>query len=314
MSRDLWIVTGLSGAGKSLALKCLEDLGFWCVDNLPAPLMRAYMELEARKEEATELLPTALGLRGIEQLEELGEALAQLPDIPIQTRVIYLECDEPTLVKRYSESRRRHPLMGLDGRGLLKALADEREALETVREKADYIIDTTSLSPHTLLMRLEAIQASLSGHHRPLLVHLQSFGFKKGAPADAEWLWDVRFLPNPYYNPELRECSGVEEVVAEVVFSEPPQVALIDRMIANLMELIAIASEQGRRHVSIGIGCTGGQHRSVATVERLARLCQRAGYVVSLVHRDVHLKAELAGYRCQLLEPELPSSMVGAAS
>ncbi len=314
MSRDLWIVTGLSGAGKSLALKCLEDLGFWCVDNLPAPLMRAYMELEATKEETTALLPTALGLRGIEQLEELGDALAQLPDIPIRTRVIYLECDEPTLVKRYSESRRRHPLMGLDGRGLLKALADERVALESVRERADYIVDTTSLSPHTLLMRLESIQASLSGRHQPLLVHIQSFGFKKGAPADAEWLWDVRFLPNPYYNPELRACSGVEPAVAEVVFSESSQVALIDRMIANLLELIGIYSEQGRRHVSVGIGCTGGQHRSVATAEKLADICLRAGYVVSLNHRDVHLKPELTGYRCQLLEPDRPAKMVGAAS
>lgn len=314
MSRDLWIVTGLSGAGKSLALKCLEDLGFWCVDNLPAPLMRAYMELEATKQESTVLLPTALGFRGIEQLKELQEALAQLPDIGIQTRVIYLECDEPTLVKRYSETRRRHPLMGLGGRGLINALRDEREALQTVREKADFIVDTTSLSPHTLLMRLESIQASLSGKHQPLLVHIQSFGFKIGAPVDAEWLWDVRFLPNPYYNPELRSCSGVEPAVADVVFSEPPQVALIDAMIANLMELIGVYSEQGRRHVSVGIGCTGGQHRSVATAEKLASVCFQAGYVVSLHHRDVHLKPELAGYRSQLLEPDRPAKLVGVTS
>ncbi len=312
MSRDLWIVTGLSGAGKSLALKCLEDLGFWCVDNLPAPLMRSYMELEAAKEELTPLLPTALGLRGIEQLKELQEALEELPDVPIRTRLLYLECDEATLVKRYSETRRRHPLMGMEGRGLLQALKDEREALRTVREKADFIIDTTSLSPHTLLMRLEGLQASQSGRHQPLLVHIQSFGFKNGAPADAEWLWDVRFLPNPYYDLQLRACSGVESAVSAVVFSEPEQVQIVDRLTANLLELIEVYADQGRLHVSVGVGCTGGQHRSVATSERLAKLCVQAGYVVSLYHRDVHLKDELAGYRSQLLEPSQSPRLLAA--
>lgn len=299
MNRELWIVTGLSGAGKSLAMKCLEDLGFWCVDNLPAQLMRAYMELQGPTD-----MPRALGLRGIEQLEELEEALAQLPDIPIQTRLIYLECDEATLVKRYSESRRRHPLIGNSGRGLMRALRNEREALQGVREKADYLIDTTSLSPHTLMMRLESIQASLSGQHQPLLVHIQSFGFKNGAPPDAEWIWDVRFLPNPYYNPELRDCSGVEEAVSAVVFSERSDLELMDRMMRSFLDIVNVYSAQGRHLVNLAVGCTGGQHRSVATAERLAGLCLAAGYVVSVCHRDVKLKAELEGLKAQLLRPE----------
>ncbi len=305
LSRELWIVTGLSGAGKSLALKCLEDLGFWCVDNLPAQLMRSYMELEPTGETPNEAeMPRALGLRGIEQLKELEEALAQLPDIPIQTRIIYLECDEATLVKRYSESRRRHPLIGNSGRGLMRALRTEREALKGVREKADYLLDTTSLSPHTLMMRLEAIQASVSGYHQPLLAHIQSFGFKNGAPPDAEWVWDVRFLPNPYYNPDLRDCSGVEEQVSSVVFSEKSDVELIDRMMTNFLDILKIYSSQGRHLVNLGIGCTGGQHRSVATTERLAKLCLEAGFVVSVCHRDVKLKPEFEGLKAQLLEPD----------
>jgi len=299
MNRELWIVTGLSGAGKSLAMKCLEDLGFWCVDNLPAQLMRPYMELQGPAD-----MPRALGLRGIEQLEELQEALAQLPDIPIQTRLIYLECDEATLVKRYSESRRRHPLIGNSGRGLMRALRNEREALKGVREKADYLIDTTSLSPHTLMMRLESIQASLSGQHQPLLVHIQSFGFKNGAPPDAEWIWDVRFLPNPYYNPDLRDCSGVEEVVSQVVFSESSDIELMDRMMQSFLDIVNVYSSQGRHLVNLAVGCTGGQHRSVATAERLARLCLEAGFVVSVCHRDVRLKPELEGLKAQLMQPE----------
>jgi UPF0042 nucleotide-binding protein len=296
-------VTGLSGAGKSLALKCLEDLGFWCVDNLPAQLMRSYMELEGSQQAPNESMPRALGLRGIEQLEELQEALSQLPDIPLQTRLLYLECDEATLVKRYSESRRRHPLIGNSGRGLMRALRNEREALQGVREKADYLIDTTSLSPHTLMMRLEAIQASLSGRQQPLLAHIQSFGFKNGAPPDAEWLWDVRFLPNPYYIPELRDCSGVEAAVSNVVFSEKSDVEIIDRMMQNFLDILKIYASQGRHLVNLAIGCTGGQHRSVATTERLARVCLDAGFVVSVCHRDVKLKPELESAKAQLMEP-----------
>jgi UPF0042 nucleotide-binding protein len=309
MNRELWIVTGLSGAGKSLALKCLEDLGFWCVDNLPAQLMRQYMELEGPQQAPNEAMPRVLGLRGIEQLEELQEALAQLPDIPIKTRLIYLECDEATLVKRYSETRRRHPLIGNSGRGLMRALRNEREALQGVREKADYLIDTTALSPHTLMMRLESIQASLSGRHQPLLVHIQSFGFKNGAPPDAEWVWDVRFLPNPHYIPELKDCAGVESAVSDVVFAEKADVELLERMMQNFLEILKVYASQGRLLVNLGIGCTGGQHRSVATAERLARMCLKAGFVVSVCHRDVRLRPELEGLKAQLMQPEESSRM-----
>ena len=314
MNRELWIVTGLSGAGKSLALKCLEDLGFWCVDNLPAQLIRPYMELESSPQVPPESMPRALGLRGIEQLKELQEALAGLPDIPIRTRILYLECDEATLVKRYSESRRRHPLIGNSGRGLMRALRNEREALQVVRDKADYLIDTTGLSPHTLMMRLEAILATVSGEHQPLLAHIQSFGFKNGAPMDAEWLWDVRFLPNPHYIEELRPCAGVETAVSEVVFSEKSDVELVDRMMENFLDLLKIYAAQGRRLVNLAIGCTGGQHRSVATAERVARHCLQAGFVVSVCHRDVKLKPELESHKAKLLQPYESPRVVVAGS
>lgn len=301
MSRELWIVTGLSGAGKSQALKSLEDLGFWCVDNLPCALMKPYIELEGQRERG-KCTWRALGLRGIEQLKELEDSLRELPEETFTARLLFLECDEATLVKRYSESRRRHPLIS-EGLGLLRALREEREALQALRERADYVIDTSSLSPHSLTARLESIQFALSGTSQPLLIHLQSFGFKNGAPADAEWMWDMRFLPNPYYDPELRHRAGVEKDVQKVVFSQRELATWVDQQIDHFLELLPFYSEQGRRQLNLGIGCTGGQHRSVATVEKLARRCREAGYVVSILHRDTKFRSELEGERFRMLIP-----------
>lgn len=302
MSRELWIVTGLSGAGKSLTLKSLEDLGFWCVDNLPCALIKPYMELERRRADDA-CCWRALGLRGIEQLKELEISLKELPEETFTPRLLFLECDEATLVKRYSESRRRHPLIS-EGLGLLKALRQEREALQSLRDRADYVIDTSSLSPHSLLIRLESIQAALSGRSQPLLVHLQSFGFKKGPPVDAEWIWDMRFLPNPYYDEALRERSGVESEIKEVVFQDETLVDWVDGQIEHFLRLLPLYSKLGRRQVNIGIGCTGGQHRSVATVEKLASRCRECGFVVSIHHRDTRFRSELEGERSRTLEPE----------
>lgn len=300
MSRELWIVTGLSGAGKSLALKSLEDLGFWCVDNLPCALMKPYIEQEASKDSRCGW--RALGIRGIEQLQELEDSLRELPEHAFTTRLLFLECDDSTLVKRYSESRRRHPLVA-EGMGLLRAIKEERKALQALREKADYVIDTSTLSPHTLMTRLESIQAALSGKSQPLLIHLQSFGFKNGPPADAEWLWDVRFLPNPYYDLALRDRSGLEAEVSGVVFSDPELAQWIDGWIEQFLRLLPVYSTQGRRQVNLAVGCTGGQHRSVATVEKLAELCRREGYLVSVHHRDTHLGSDLEAQRFRLLAP-----------
>jgi RNase adapter protein RapZ len=310
MSRDLWIVTGLSGAGKSLALKSLEDLGFWCVDNLPCALMKPYIELEVQRD-----IPNnscrALGLRGIEQLKELEDSLRALPEESFTTRLLFLECDEATLVKRYSESRRRHPLIS-QGMGLLKALREERDALQNVRERADFVIDTSALSPHSLMVRLESIQVALSGKSQPLLVHLQSFGFKNGAPSDAEWVWDMRFLPNPYYDLALRSRSGLESEVRDVVFGESQLAEWVDQQIAHFLRLLPVYGTQGRRQLNVGIGCTGGQHRSVATVEMLAEECRKAGFVVSLLHRDAKLRPELEGERFKMLEPRPAEAQMAA--
>lgn len=310
MSRELWIMTGLSGAGKSQALKSLEDLGFWCVDNLPCSLIKPYIELEVQKDTENASW-RALGLRGIEQLKELKDSLKELGEASFSTRLFFLESDEATLVKRYSESRRRHPLIS-EGMGLLRALREEREALSAIRELADYVIDTSSLSPHALMVRLESIQASLSGRRQPSLVHLQSFGFKNGVPPDSEWVWDMRFLPNPYYDLELRAHSGIEAPVRDVVFSDAALSEWVDRQLEQFLALLKVYAEQGRRQVNVGIGCTGGQHRSVATVEKVAAACYNAGFVVSVYHRDAKLFPEYEGERSKMLDPSLVEVVLGS--
>lgn len=306
MSRELWIVTGLSGAGKSLTLKSLEDLGFECVDNLPCALTHPYIEYEVAQD-SKQPSWRALGMRGVEQLRELEDSLQKLPEQSFVVRLFFLECDDATLVKRYSESRRRHPLVA-EGMGLLRAIRREREVLQALREQADYVIDTSTLSPHTLMTRLEAIQAVHSGRSQPLLVHLQSFGFKNGAPSDAEWIWDMRFLPNPYYDLDLRERSGVESEVSTVVFSEPELCDWVDLQIEHFMKVLPVYGKQGRRQVNLAVGCTGGQHRSVAVVERLGQRCKKEGYVVSIQHRDTTLRPELEGERFRVLDSETMSN------
>jgi len=273
--------------------------------------MKPYIELEVQKEKGL-CSRRALGLRGIEQLQELEDSLRELPDESFTTRLLFLECDEATLVKRYSESRRRHHLIS-EGRGLLKALREEREALQALRERADYVIDTSALSPHSLMVRLESIQAALSGKSQPMLVHVQSFGFKNGSPSDAEWLWDMRFLPNPYYDVSLRARSGLEPEVRSVVFSEPKLSEWVHTQVQHFLEILPVYGTQGRRQVNLGIGCTGGQHRSVAMVEMLAQRCQEEGYVVSILHRDAKLRPELEGERFRMLEPQVARTEEAAA-
>ena len=272
--------------------------------------MKPYIEHEAQRERER-VSWRGLGIRGIEQLQELQDSLRELPEGAFTARLLFLECDEATLVKRYSESRRRHPLVA-EGMGLLQAIRQENEALSALREKADYVIDTSSLSPHSLMTRLESIQTSLSGKAQPLLVHLQSFGFKNGTPGDSEWIWDMRFLPNPYYDLSLRDRSGVETDVSEVVFGEPNLLGWVDGQIEHFLNLLPVYAELGRRQVSVGIGCTGGQHRSVATVEKLAKRCRAEGYVVSIHHRDTHFRSELEGERCRMIEPSLEEVVVPA--
>lgn len=273
------IITGLSGAGKSIAMKCFEDLGFFCVDNLPPTLIPKFAQLCATSSNNR----LALVVRGGEQLDDLKEALAALPELGFEPSILFLEASEDVLVRRYAESRRRHPMAR--NQGVLQGIRQEARDLRALRAMADRIIDTSTLSPHQLMRRIQNLYDISS--ERNVCIHLLSFGFKHGLPPDADLVFDVRFLPNPFYVDELRDLTGLDGPVRQYVLDRPGTEEFLSRLRALLDFLLPRYLAEGKQHTTIAIGCTGGQHRSTAIAERLAKDYRKEGYSVSVQHRDM---------------------------
>lgn len=284
------IVTGLSGAGKSTALRVFEDMGHFAVDGLPAglaPEMAAMMESPSMAHYRGIVL--GMDLRQGEFLPQLNEALAILSERGIHARVLFLEARASELMRRYATTRRPHPLER-SGRGLEAALEMERESLLPLREMADLVIDSTQLSIHDLrrVIQKRWSRGRESGL-RPLRVNVLSFGFKYGVPADADFVFDMRFLPNPYFVPEMRERSGQEKDVADYVFAGDANGEFRRRLEDFLLFTLPLVEAEGRWRVTIALGCTGGRHRSVAMAEHVRRTLRQAGYLVGLEHRHLDL-------------------------
>lgn len=269
------VVTGLSGAGKTTALHALEELRFFNVDNLPPALWAPTLELCRAR--GLERLAIVADARTRHFLGDLPEALAGMRE-SVETLLVYLEADDETLVRRYGLTRRSHPL---DEPTLAADLREERRVLQPLRGLADVVVDTTDLSPRSLGERVRALAGDGGGS----TLRLFSFGFKHGAPRDADLVLDVRGLPNPYYVPELKPLSGLEPAVAAHVFSDA-HAGFYDDLMAFTRASLALARDAGRRTYTVAVGCTGGRHRSVAVVERLAHDLA-ADWPVALDHRDV---------------------------
>jgi UPF0042 nucleotide-binding protein len=283
--RPLVIVTGLSGAGKSNALRAFEDAGYFCIDNLPPAMMPAV--LETADQVGSEGVVLVMDIRG---RRYFGGDLERILDETTgqsgwERRVIFIESDEPTLVKRYKESRRPHPA-AIDG-DVLEAIQTERAVLSDLREKADLIVDTSGYSALDSRLRFKKLAESLSSR---LAVSLISFGFKHGAPLDVDMLLDVRFLPNPHYDPELQPLTGHEAPVREAVLETEDGGEFLEKTQDLLSFLIPRYAAEGKTYFTLGIGCTGGRHRSVAVVEELAsrmREKEAAETDVFVRHRDL---------------------------
>ncbi len=273
------IITGLSGAGKSLAMKCFEDLGFFCVDNLPPVLIPKFAQLFATSSSNR----LALVIRGSEHLAELGEALEELPALGFDPKVLFLEASEDVLLRRYAETRRRHP-MGRN-QGVLQAIREESKQLKNLRTTADRILDTSSLAPHQLMRRLQSL-FNMVGEQK-IAVHLVSFGFKHGLPRDADYIFDVRFLPNPYYVEELRPLTGLDSAVRQYVLDRPVTEEFLARLRTLLDFVLPRYFAEGKQHITLAIGCTGGQHRSTSIAELFAKDYRKEGHFVSVHHRDM---------------------------
>ena len=281
---DFLIVTGLSGAGKSRALGALEDIGYFCVDNLPPTLIPKFAELAKQSNGQIDRVAVITDLRGGAMFEGLFESLDEIRRQGLEYRILFLEASDEVLLNRYRQTRRRHPLAA--GAASLEAMvAEERRLLLPARERADFIIDTSMLSPAQLKERIAALFTEDAA--RVLLVGCMSFGFKYGAPTECDLVFDLRCMPNPYWIPELRQQSGLDEPVRSYVLEQPQAQGFLTRLRDLLDYLLPLYNEEGKSQLMIGFGCTGGRHRSVVFTEEIARHLREAGYRVSVSHRDI---------------------------
>ena len=276
------VVTGMSGAGRSSAADVLEDLGYIVIDNLPPALLETAVQSHDVVE-GHRHLAVVIDSRGGLPMGELKMALTGLEQQGIQPRMVFLDADDDVIIRRYDENRRPHPL-GRDT--ITESIAAEREMLAELREMADVVIDTSGLHVHELRERMGAWFAE-DEMVRPMRVSIGSFGFKHGAPRDLDLLFDVRFLPNPHWVPELRHLTGTDESVNRYVMNAEGAKEFVDRVDELLAFLIPRFQAEGKSYLSIGIGCTGGHHRSVALAEELARRVSQHGVMVSIRHRDI---------------------------
>ena len=279
------IVTGMSGAGKTTVLKALEDSGYFCVDNLPVPLIDKFVQLVREGGEGkTSGVAMGVDIRSSE-FSNLRNVLADLKEKGISFRVLFLDADDKTLVKRYKETRRSHPLAR--GGRVQDGLRKEREAVGFLKKDADYILDTSQLLTRDLKTELEKIFIQ-DQDFRSLMITVLSFGFKYGIPADSDLVFDVRFLPNPYYVPELKELTGKDQPVHDFVMQYDVSGQFIDKLEDLIRFLIPNYIEEGKTQLVISVGCTGGRHRSVALAEELfSRLKDSHEYGIRIEHRDI---------------------------
>jgi UPF0042 nucleotide-binding protein len=278
------IITGLSGAGKSYAIKCLEDLSYFCVDNLPTTLIPTFVELCGHSHRDIRKIALGVDVREGAYLDHLLEILQGLREKGHVPEVLFLEASDEALVRRYHETRRRHPLAG-DG-NVGDGIQAERKALAYLREVADRIIDTTGLTVHQLKEQLINIYAA-PREAGVLTVSLVSFGYKHGIPYDADLVFDVRFLPNPHFVSGLRALDGRDAPVADFVFSHAESCELLDRLGSLVEFLLPLYRREGKAYLSVAIGCTGGRHRSVAVVEALRGRLEKLGFPPLVRHRDL---------------------------
>lgn len=285
---ELVIITGMSGAGKTVAVQSFEDLGYFCIDNMPPTLLPTFWEL-VKESGKISRIALVIDLRSRDFFKEIDSLIATLDNTQlVTTRIIFLDSSDSVLVSRYKETRRNHPLAP-DGR-VSEGIAKERELLMDLRTRAQIIIDTSDISPRQLRERL--IKDFATKDYQTFHVEVMSFGFKYGVPIDTDIIWDVRFLPNPHYIPELRPQTGMDAPVYDYVMKQPETQAFYSKLIDVIEFCLPGYKKEGKSSVTIVIGCTDGKHRSVAIAERIANHLKTDNYAVNISHRDYMKKKE----------------------
>jgi RNase adapter protein RapZ len=280
---DVVVITGLSGAGRSTAAKCLEDLGWFVVDNLPPSLLATMVDLAGRSQGSVDKVAVVVDVRSRGFTSDVRDALSELDRMGLRPRVLFLESSDEALVRRFDSVRRPHPLQGS---GLLTdGIARERDLLRDLRGEADLVLDTSDLNVHELRAKIEAAfgDASATGLHATVM----SFGYKYGLPVDADIVVDCRLLPNPHWVPELRPLTGLDAPVRDYVFSQEGAREFVDAYSSLLKRYEEGYAREGKHYATLAVGCTGGKHRSVAIAAELASRLRADGVDVTLVHRDV---------------------------
>lgn len=282
---DIVIITGMSGSGRTQAMHVFEDMGYFCIDNLPPRLIMQLAEVVGINTGVGRHLAVTCDLRSQGLFDELLDVIRQLEEHEMSCKTVFLEASDEVLIRRYSENRRRHPL-AMAGETTADAIQRERTQLAEIRDRADMIIDTSRLRTTALRTRLRMAFSELSDQQL-MDVHVFSFGFKHGLPVEADLMIDVRFLPNPFYDPEMRTMTGLDAKVSEFVIEHPKTQEFLKAWYALLDAVMPGYIAEGKPQLSIAVGCTGGQHRSVAIAEATARYLEGQHYHVSISHRDL---------------------------
>ena len=283
---EILVISGLSGAGKSCAASCLEDIGYYTVDNMPAAIIPKFAEFSAESDGRYDRVALVNDIRGgVDSFQELLEVIDRLRECGTVCRLLYLEADTQSIIKRYKETRRRHPLME-SGATIEDAVKRETELLRPLRERADFVIDTTQLSAAKLRGELYRLFAE-KGQQSRMSINVVSFGYKYGVPLEADLVFDVRFMPNPYYVPELRYQTGMNDDVYNYVFSFPQTKEFLSKLEQMLAFLLPLYQEEGKAVLVVAVGCTGGRHRSVSIARAVTEYLNKLGYAAYENHRDI---------------------------
>lgn len=281
------IVTGMSGAGRTQASHCMEDMGYYCIDNLPPVLIDKFADICCHSQGKLEKVALVMDLRGGYLFEQLEEELANLKKNGYEYEILFLDSSDETLIKRYKETRRKHPLAA-EG-SITEGIKKEREILSAIKSSADYIIDTSNMTIGSLKKKITEL-FSCGENRESFTIDVESFGFKFGMALDADLVFDVRFLPNPFYVPELKHKTGVDKDVADYVFGKEVTHEFVKKLYDMVDFLVPQYTEEGKNNLVIAIGCTGGKHRSVAIAESLANHLKEKNANVNVSHRDIDKK------------------------
>ncbi|MDK2802533.1 MAG: RNase adapter RapZ [Oscillospiraceae bacterium] len=282
---ELIIITGLSGSGKSIAIDALEDIGYYCVDNMPPTLISKFFHICDKTNGKIEKMAVVTDIRGGELFDGIYDELKEMDKMNVNYKILYLDSSDEVLEKRFKETRRTHPLLDKDGFSTRDAIKKEREKLLTLRAMASYIIDTSMISTSQLKQRISNI--FLDNISKGMLINCMSFGFKYGFPSDADLMFDVRCLRNPYYIEELRNLTGIDKEIKDYVMVDPKADEYFNKLVDMIDFLIPLYIAEGKTQLTVAIGCTGGKHRSVTFVEKLYKHLDESNVYVSVNHRDI---------------------------